>query len=119
MFVVQISLLIVAFPSLISQDLSLMQITKEVNLHTHIAPYVNMWGVTFSSFFVSFLLMPLVECWCMCPPHRPRWPSGVGPHQCRVLTSPLCYSIISHATLILQYHASMLTLQNSMISRAL
>ena len=31
----------------------------------------------------------------------------------------LCNSILSHATLILYYHASMLTLQNSVISRAL
>ena len=34
-----------------------------------------------------------------------------------LLTS--CYSIISHVTLILFYHASILTLQNSLISHAL
>ena len=47
MFVVQISLLIVTFLSLISQNLSLPQITKEVNPRPRIAPCVNMWSVTF------------------------------------------------------------------------
>ena len=42
MFVVQISLVIVTFLSLISQNLSLMQTTKEVNPHPRIAPCVNM-----------------------------------------------------------------------------
>jgi hypothetical protein len=37
MFVVQISLLIVTFLSLISQNSSLMQTTKEVTPHPHIA----------------------------------------------------------------------------------
>jgi hypothetical protein len=31
----------------------------------------------------------------------------------------LCYSLVSHATLIQYYHASMLTLQNSVMLRAL
>ena len=31
----------------------------------------------------------------------------------------LCYTIMSHATLVLFYHVSMLTLHNSLISRAL
>ena len=47
MFVVQILLLIVTFLSVISQNLSLMQITQEVHPHPHIAPYVNMWSVIF------------------------------------------------------------------------
>ena len=34
-------------------------------------------------------------------------------------TLTLCYSIMSHATLTLYYHASMLILQTSLISRAL
>jgi hypothetical protein len=54
MFIIQISLLIVTYLSLISQILSLMQITKEVNPHPCIAPYVNMWSVTFLLFFVFF-----------------------------------------------------------------
>jgi hypothetical protein len=51
MFVVQISLLIVTFLSLISRNSSLMQTTKEVNPHPHIAPCVNMWSVFFFFFF--------------------------------------------------------------------
>ena len=50
MFVVQISLFIVTFLSLISQNLSLMQTTKEVNPHPCIAPCVNMWSVAFFFF---------------------------------------------------------------------
>ena len=72
MFVVQISLLFVTFLSLISRIWSLMHTTKEVSPHPHIAPYVNMWSVAFFFFFSH-----LLECWCMRPPHRPRWPSGV------------------------------------------
>jgi hypothetical protein len=56
MFEVQISLLIVTFLSLISQNLSLMQITQEINPHPHIAPCVNMWSVTFLFFFLYHLL---------------------------------------------------------------
>jgi hypothetical protein len=54
-FVIQISLLIVTFLSLISQYLSLMQTTKEVNPRLHIVPCVNMWSVTFLFFFFFFL----------------------------------------------------------------
>jgi hypothetical protein len=76
MFVVQMSLLLVTFHSLISWYLSFMQTTQAVNPHPHIAPCVNMWSVTFF-FFFSFFLMPLFECWCMRLPQRPRRPSGV------------------------------------------
>ena len=70
MLVVQISLLVVTFLSRNSQKLSLMQTTKEVNPHPSIAPCVSMWSVT-------FLLLLLLECWCMLPPYRPARPSGV------------------------------------------
>ena len=64
MFVAQVSLLIVAFLSLKSRNLSLMQPTKEVNPHPRIL-------------ILLLLLMPLVECWCMHPPHCLGRPSGV------------------------------------------
>ena len=67
---------------------------------------------------MDFLLMPFVECWCMHRPHRARRASGVdytNGDDMRMCSN----SIVSHATLILQYHTSMLTLQNSIISRAL
>ena len=54
-FIVQISLLIVTFLSLISLILSLMQTIKEVNPQPRIAPCVNMWSVTFLIFFFFFL----------------------------------------------------------------
>jgi hypothetical protein len=56
MFIVQISLLIVTFLSLISQNLSLIQTTKEVNPHPRITPRVNMWSVTLFLFFLCHLL---------------------------------------------------------------
>ena len=48
-----------------------MQSIQEVNPHPRIAPC----GV---SFFILILnLLPLVECFCMLPPHRPGRSSGV------------------------------------------
>ena len=73
MFVVQISLLIVTFLSLISRNLSLMQSTQEVNPHRHIAPCVSMWSVTFLFFFFSLCHLLNVGA-CICDIARP---SGV------------------------------------------
>ena len=56
-FVVQISLLVVIFFSLISQNLSLVQTTKEVNPHPRIATCVNMWSVFFFFFFFHLLIV--------------------------------------------------------------
>ena len=75
MFVVQISLLIVTFLSLVLRIVSLMQTIKEVNPHPCIAPCVNMWSVTFLLFF--FLCHLLNVGACMCHMYRPGRPSGV------------------------------------------
>ena len=78
MFVVQISLLILIFLSLISQNMSLMQITQEVNPHTLALRHVSTCGMSPSySYSYSILFMPLVECWCMCLPHSLGRSSGV------------------------------------------
>ena len=62
MFVVQISLLIVTFLSLISQNMSLMQTTQEGNPHPHMAPCVNMWSVTFLLYFFLCHLLNVGGC---------------------------------------------------------
>ena len=103
MFVVQISLLIVTFLSLISQNLSLMQTTKEVDPQPCTAPCANIWSVTFFFFRRHF-----VECWCMRLPHRPGMPSGVdhtsvgnGRTNSKLSSHlPWCHSTMSHNTLI-------------------
>ena len=64
MFVVQISLLIVTFFSLISRILLIMQTTKEVNSHPRIAPCVTMWGATFFFFFFLCHLLNVGACIC-------------------------------------------------------
>ena len=72
MFIVQISFLIVTFLSLTSQNLWLCKPPKN-STHTLALCHVSKCGVSSSS--SSF--MPLVECWCMRPPHYPGRPSGV------------------------------------------
>ena len=99
MFVIQLSLLIVTFLSIIPQFFSLRQTIKEVNPHLRIAPCVNMWSVFFFFFFCHLLnVMPLVECWCMHMPHCLGWPSGVD-HTTGFERSMNSNSIVSHATL--------------------
>ena len=56
MFIVQNSLLIVTFLSLISQILSLMQTTKKVYPYPCTVPCANMWSVIFLFFFLCHLL---------------------------------------------------------------
>ena len=112
MFVVQISLLIVTFLSLISHNLLLMQTTQEVNPHPRIAPCVNMWSVTFLFFLLLLLLMPLVECWSMHPPHRPGMPSGVDHTS---VGDRRTNSIYPHISFVLSHSVTCYT--NSIVSR--
>ena len=101
MFIVQVSLLIVTFLSLISQTLSLMQTTQEINPHPRIAlRHVSTCGVSPSFILILLLLMPLVECWCTHMTHRPGKPSGVD-HNTTFKCYTLSYSMVSHTTLIL------------------
>ena len=70
--------------------------------------------------FLNFLDCPIVHKLCVCVQlweiiHVPCMRSSISRTQC----CTLCYSIMSHATLILYYHAPMLTLHNSIISCAL
>ena len=116
------SLLLSDFSSLYHEFLSLVQTTQEVNPHPRIAPCVNMWSATFLFFFsFSFSLCHLLNVGAgICHITREGQVEWTTPHHTTPLKCcTLCYSIMSHATPILYYHASILPLQNSVISRAL
>ena len=124
MFVVQISLLIVTFFSLISQNLSLMQTAQEVNPHPCIAPCVNMWSITLFLFlFFLWHLLNVGACVChIAQEGQVEWttPASMMGEQIQfVVTTPLCDSIMSHATLIYSVTHPCITLQKSVISHAL
>jgi hypothetical protein len=53
-----------------------MQITKKLT-HTLTLHHVSTCGVLHSYSYYFLLLMPLVDCWCMCLPNRSGSPSGV------------------------------------------
>ena len=116
LFVVWISLLIVTLLSLISQIYyvinAIHQRSQPTPSHCIMCQYVE------CHLLILILLLPLVECWCMHMPHHPRRPSEVG-HTNRGERRTNSNIIVSHATLLLYYDKSMLTIQNFVISRAL
>ena len=79
-----------------------MQATKEVNRHPRIAPCVNTWSVTL---FLSSSLSSSAYATCQmlmhALPHRPGRPSGMD-HTNR--GKRRISFIVSHATLIIEYH---------------
>ena len=101
MFVVQISLLIVIFLSLISRILCKpsKKLTHTLALHN-----LSICGVSSSSSYAT--------CWMLVRAYAtsPRKAKWSGPHQHKWEENEF-KSIVSHAPLILQYHASMFTLQ--------
>jgi hypothetical protein len=125
MFIVQISLLIVTFFSLISQNLSSMQTTKEVNPHPDIIPRVDHHYFILIPILV-LLLMPLVECWYMRgymrPPHCLGRPSGVDhTNVCNRRTNSNCphisFVLFHNVTcytnfIVLRIHVNTTTLRN-------
>ena len=110
MFVVQISFLIVTFPSRISRILSLMQITKEVNRHPLIVPYVNMWSVTFLFLFFLFFLCHLLVHAYVTSSRKVKW--SKPHHIIRMLH--FCYSIVSSYTksIVSRNHVNTTKLRN-------
>jgi hypothetical protein len=110
MFVVQISLLIVTFLSLISQILSLMQTTKEANPHPCIAPCVNMWSITYFSSSYATTRWMLVHAYATLP-EKVKWS---GPHHIiKMLHCALFYSVTYYINSTVSYiHVNTTKLRN-------
>ena len=114
MFVVQILLLIITSLSLLYHGfLSLMQANKEVN-HTLTLCHVSICGLSPSSSF------SYATCWMLVHasttlPRKAKWS---GPYQRRWKENEFKFHSVTCYT-NLWYHTSMLTLQISVISRAL
>jgi hypothetical protein len=120
MYVVQISFLIVTFLSLINAN---HQGSQPTPLHCNMCQHVECHILILIRILVLHL-MPLVECWRMRMPRRPGRPNGVdhtsvlgdgrtnsnSPH----ISLMSFHNVTCHTNSIV-YHASMLTLQNSII----
>ena len=117
MFIVQTSLLIVTFLSLLSRISSLMQTTKKANPHSHITPCVNMSRVSppYSYSSSSATCWMLVHAYATSP-GKTKWS---GPHQRRWEENEFnFYSVTCYTTSIVsRIHINIAKLP--VISRAL
>ena len=80
MFVLQISLRVVTSLSLTSRNLSSMQTTQKnqpAPSHCAMCQHADCHLLIPILLLRRLLLMPLVGCWCMHPPHCPERPNGV------------------------------------------
>ena len=101
MFLVQISLLIITFLSLVSLIFVIdanHQSSQPTPSHFAMCQYVE------CHLILLLLFMSLAEFWCVHMPHRPGRQSGVD-HTNGGDRTMNSHSVVSHATLILQYHA--------------
>ena len=80
--------------------------------HTLALRHVSICGVPSSSYSYSYLSSSYATCWMLVHVHRLGRPSGVD-HINGSERRMNSKSIVSHATLILYYHTTMLALQKS------
>jgi hypothetical protein len=122
MFIGKISLLVITYLSLTSQNSAFKQTTKEANPHPRIVPCVDTWSITFLfSFFFFFFLCHLLNVGACARHITPGRPSGVDHTSVgdgKTNSNHPHISLVS-PHIVTCHHASVLTTLNPLISRAL